>query len=150
MNIYTDSQYAFATAHVHGQIYKQGGLVLQRERLLKINMELSSCWRLSGYQLNWPLFTGWDTKKTKGPKLKVTTMQIKLSMRLLSGNPNPRPVLELSAAPESPLCLTVDGPGYHPEESKSYPDSGSRRVALDGGSYPMEESACQRYWPQTG
>lgn len=27
VNIYTDSRYAFATAHIHGAIYKERGLV---------------------------------------------------------------------------------------------------------------------------
>lgn len=27
VNIYTDSRYAFATAHIHGAIYQEGGLL---------------------------------------------------------------------------------------------------------------------------
>lgn len=53
-------------------------------------MKLYSCWRPPDYQLNGPLFISQDTEKTKAPKLKITTRQIKLPKRLLSGNPNPR------------------------------------------------------------
>lgn len=40
-NTYTDNWYAFAPAHVHGQIYRQKDL-LQKERLLKIKKKRSS------------------------------------------------------------------------------------------------------------
>lgn len=35
VNIYTDSRYAFATAHVHGAIYKERGLLTSRGKIIK-------------------------------------------------------------------------------------------------------------------
>lgn len=34
-NIYTDSRYAFATLHIHGAIYKERGLLAEREGFKK-------------------------------------------------------------------------------------------------------------------
>ena len=35
INIYTDSRYAFATAHIHGAIYKQRGLLMSAGKDIK-------------------------------------------------------------------------------------------------------------------
>lgn len=40
MNIYTDSRYAFDTAHVHGQIYKQRGLLNSERKAIKSKYEI--------------------------------------------------------------------------------------------------------------
>nr|AEF12610.1 pol protein [Porcine endogenous retrovirus B] len=42
INIYTDSRYAFATAHVHGAIYKQRGLLTSAGREIKNKEEILS------------------------------------------------------------------------------------------------------------
>ena len=39
-NIYTNSQYAFATPHVHGAIYQQGGLLISAGREIKYKQEI--------------------------------------------------------------------------------------------------------------
>jgi ribonuclease HI len=36
INIYTDSRYAFATAHIHGAIYRQRGLLMSVGKGIKI------------------------------------------------------------------------------------------------------------------
>ena len=43
VNIYIDSQDAFAMVHVHGQIYKKRNLLTSEGTTIKINMKLSSC-----------------------------------------------------------------------------------------------------------
>jgi ribonuclease HI len=40
INIYTDSRYAFATAHIHGAIYKQRGLLTSAGRDIKNKEEI--------------------------------------------------------------------------------------------------------------
>lgn len=40
VNIYTDSRYAFATAHVHGAIYRQRGLLTSAEKDIKNKKEI--------------------------------------------------------------------------------------------------------------
>lgn len=40
VNVYTDSRYAFATAHVHGAIYKQRGLLTSAGREIKNKKEI--------------------------------------------------------------------------------------------------------------
>lgn len=40
INIYTDSRYAFATAHVHGEIYRRGGLLTSGGRDIKNRTEI--------------------------------------------------------------------------------------------------------------
>ncbi|XP_062054485.1 uncharacterized protein LOC133764883 [Lepus europaeus] len=40
VNIYTDSRYAFATAHVHGEIYKRRGLLTSAGREIKNKQEI--------------------------------------------------------------------------------------------------------------
>lgn len=51
VNIYIDSLDTFAMAHVHGQIYKQRGLLISRKgKPSKINKRLFSFWKLTGYQ----------------------------------------------------------------------------------------------------
>jgi ribonuclease HI len=35
INIYTDSRYAFATAHIHGAIYKQRGMLTSAGKDIK-------------------------------------------------------------------------------------------------------------------
>ena len=42
-NIYTDSRYAFATLHVHGDIYKERGLLTAGGRRLKTEKKFFSC-----------------------------------------------------------------------------------------------------------
>lgn len=42
INIYTDSRYAFATAHVHGAIYRQRGLLTSAGRDIKNKEEILS------------------------------------------------------------------------------------------------------------
>lgn len=39
-NIYTDSRYAFATAHIHGEIYRQRGLLTSEEKQTKNKAEI--------------------------------------------------------------------------------------------------------------
>lgn len=93
------------------------------------------------------LFTGQDTKKTKAPKLKVTTMLIKLPKRPLSGNPSPTQTdLELSAVSELHFCLNGDVPEYNPHETKSYSDLWAQESSNGWWICLKEESTCQRYW----
>jgi ribonuclease HI len=40
INIYMDSRYAFATAHVHGAAYQQQGLLTSREKEIKHKTEI--------------------------------------------------------------------------------------------------------------
>ncbi|XP_057344524.1 uncharacterized protein LOC130679536 [Manis pentadactyla] len=42
INIYTDSRYAFATAHVHGAIYQQRGLLTSKGREIKNKPEITA------------------------------------------------------------------------------------------------------------
>ena len=39
-NIYTDSRYAFATAHVHGEIYRRRGLLTSEGKEIKNKSEI--------------------------------------------------------------------------------------------------------------
>ena len=40
LNIYTDSRYAFATAHIHGAIYQERGLLMAEGRTIKNKQEI--------------------------------------------------------------------------------------------------------------
>lgn len=40
LNVYTDSRYAFATAHIHGEIYKRRGLLTSEGKAIKNKMEI--------------------------------------------------------------------------------------------------------------
>ena len=40
LNIYTDSHYAFATAHIHGAIYQERGLLTAEGRTIKNKQEI--------------------------------------------------------------------------------------------------------------
>lgn len=121
------SQYAFAMAHVHGWIYEHRSLLPSEGKTIKNKYEIVQLLEAIWLPTKLPLFTGQDIKKTKAPKLKVTTMLIKLPKRLLSGNPSPtQTVLELSAVSEPHFCLDEDVPEYNPEETKSYSDLGAQ------------------------
>ena len=52
VNIYTDSRYAFATAHVHGSLYKERGLLTSEGKDVKNKKEivglLEAIWLLTG------------------------------------------------------------------------------------------------------
>jgi ribonuclease HI len=39
-NIYTDSHYAFATLHIHGAIYKEGGLLTSQGKEIKNTQQI--------------------------------------------------------------------------------------------------------------
>ena len=42
INIYTDSRYAFATAHIHGAIYRQRGLLMSAGKDIRNKEEILS------------------------------------------------------------------------------------------------------------
>ena len=49
LNIYTDSCYAFATAHIHGAIYQERGLLTAEGRTIKISRRYLTCLRPYGF-----------------------------------------------------------------------------------------------------
>ena len=40
VNVYTDSQYAFATLHVHGALYRERGILTANEKGIKNKEEI--------------------------------------------------------------------------------------------------------------
>lgn len=87
-------------------------------------MKLSSYWRLSGCQLEQPQYTlSVLHQEDKIPKLKVTTIQIKLLKRL-PGESKPQTFLEYALSPSFYSSL-MNVPEYNPDEIKPYSwDSG--------------------------
>lgn len=47
-NTYTDSRYTFATAHVHGVIYKERGLLTEEGKQSKIKVKFWHYWKPHG------------------------------------------------------------------------------------------------------
>ncbi|KAK1339569.1 hypothetical protein QTO34_018122 [Cnephaeus nilssonii] len=62
LNIYTDGRCAFATAHVHGAIYQERGLLTAEGRTIKNKQRYSTCSQPYGSPPNWPSYTAKDTR----------------------------------------------------------------------------------------
>ena len=80
INIYTDSRYTFATAHVHGAIYRQRGLLMSAGKDIKNKEEVLSlleaihmpakvaiiyCLDIKEAEILWLEVIRWLTKKQK-------------------------------------------------------------------------------------
>lgn len=78
VNIYTDSNYAFATAHVHGQIYKQRGILTSDGKTIKNKQEilelLEAIWLPDKLAIiHWPGHRKDDSPQTQGNNLADQT-----------------------------------------------------------------------------
>lgn len=132
VNIYTDSQYAFAMAHVHGQISKQRSLLTLEGKTIKNKYEIIQL--LEAIWLPWTGHYSLARKpKRQNPKHKVTNKHVdQVAKEAALREPKTQPALELSAVPEPPLCLYEDVSEYNTEKIKLYSDLGTQENNTDG------------------
>ncbi|KAK1327364.1 hypothetical protein QTO34_014996 [Cnephaeus nilssonii] len=63
LNINTDSRYAFTTAHVHGAIYHERGLLIAEGQTIKNKQEILDLLSAYGSPPNWPSYTAKGTRR---------------------------------------------------------------------------------------
>ena len=67
INIYTDSRYVFATAHIHGAIYRQRGLLISTGKDIKNKEEILSLLEAIYFQKSCPSYIAPVTRKALMP-----------------------------------------------------------------------------------
>nr|WHP37833.1 pol protein [Gammaretrovirus sp.] len=114
INIYTDSRYAFATAHIHGAIYKQRGLltsagkdIKNKEEILALLEAIHLPKRVAiihcpGHQ------RGNDPVATGNRRADEATKQAALSTRVLAETTKPQELIEPAQVKTRPGELTPD------------------------------------------
>lgn len=68
VNVYSDSQYAFVTAHVHGAIYHERGLLTAEGKTIKNKQEILDLLAALWLPKNWPLYIVPDIKRDRLPE----------------------------------------------------------------------------------
>lgn len=67
LNIYTDSRYGFATAHIHEDIYKEGGLLTAEGKTIEDKQEILNLLQAFGNPQSYLLFTALDIIEAQNP-----------------------------------------------------------------------------------